>query len=156
MRVFTLGYEGLKLPVFMGLLARHGIETVVDVRALPLSRKVGFSKQALRHELQLCGFGYAHIAALGCPKPIREDYGQHGDWARYTEGFMKHLAGQDAAIAELAALARVTTCALLCYEADPNYCHRSMVAEAVRKRSGAQIEHIVAKNEKDERNLPLF
>ncbi len=49
MSIFTIGYEGLDLAAFTGLLARHGIETVVDVRELPLSRKKGFSKQALRH-----------------------------------------------------------------------------------------------------------
>jgi uncharacterized protein (DUF488 family) len=154
MTVFTLGYEGLKLPAFMAALAHHGIETVVDVRELPLSRKAGFSKQALRHELQLCGYAYVHMAALGCPKPIRESYHQHGDWGLYTEGFMQHLAGQGAAVAELADLARVTTCALLCYEADPNFCHRSIVAEALHQRSGVAVEHIVAK--KDGRNLELF
>jgi len=44
MNLFTIGYEGLNTDDFMALLFEHGIETVVDVRALPLSRKPGFSK----------------------------------------------------------------------------------------------------------------
>ena len=118
MTLFTLGYEGLDLAAFAALLARHGVETVVDVRQLPLSRKPGFSKQALRHELQQAGFGYTHIGALGCPRPVRDAYKHDRDWARYTEGFMRHLGQQQSAIGELAALARTTRCALLCLEAD--------------------------------------
>jgi uncharacterized protein (DUF488 family) len=155
MTVFTIGYEGLSLTAFVALLARHGIETVVDIRELPLSRKPGFSKQALRHELGLAGFKYVHIVALGCPKPVREGYRRDGDWERYTEGFMQHLGEQQAALAELADLAQTSTCALLCYEADFSFCHRSMVAEAVRARYGAEVEHIRA-GDADDRNLPLF
>jgi uncharacterized protein (DUF488 family) len=155
MRIFTIGYEGLDLGSFTAALARHGVETVVDVRELPLSRKPGFSKQALRHELQLAGFGYVHMVALGCPRPVREGYKRHQDWSRYTEGYMAHLDQQGRAIGELADLAQVTSCALLCFEADYNYCHRSMVAEAVRQRGGLEVEHIIASQE-DTRNLSLF
>ena len=155
MTLFTLGYEGLDLAAFTALLARHEVETVVDVRQLPLSRKPGFSKQALRHELQQAGFGYTHIAALGCPRPVRDAYKHDRDWARYTEGFMRHLGQQQSAIGELAALARTTRCALLCFEADFNYCHRSMVAEAVRGLGGMEVSHILA-GEEESRNLALF
>lgn len=155
MRIFTIGYEGLDLPGFTAALARHGVETVVDVRELPLSRKRGFSKQALRHELQLAGFGYVHMVALGCPKPVREGYRQHGDWERYTAGFMEHLGKQQEAATELADLAKVTTCALLCYEADYNFCHRAMVAEAVRQRDEElEVVHIQPREEGS--NLDLF
>ncbi|MDY6984409.1 MAG: DUF488 domain-containing protein [Pseudomonadota bacterium] len=157
MRIFTIGYEGLDLSTFTTLLARHGVETVVDIRELPLSRKKGFSKQALKHELQLAGFGYVHVGALGCPRPVRDGYRQHRDWAIYTEGFMQHLGSQEAALREVAELAKVTTCALLCYEADYNFCHRSMVAEALRQQGqgGLEVEHITAAKDAD-RNLALF
>jgi uncharacterized protein (DUF488 family) len=155
MTVFTIGYEGLDAAAFIALLAGYGIETVVDVRELPLSRKPGFSKQALRHALGLAGLQYVHIGALGCPKPVREGYRRDGDWERYTEGFMQHLGEQQAALAELADLAQTSNCALLCYESDFNFCHRSMVAEAVRARYGAEVEHIRAETA-DARNLPLF
>ncbi|MGV3591769.1 MAG: DUF488 family protein [Gammaproteobacteria bacterium] len=155
MRIFTIGYEGLDLAVFTALLARHGVETVVDVRELPLSRKKGFSKQALKHELQLAGFGYVHIGALGCPRPVRDGYKQHRDWGRYTEGFLRHLGQQQEALHELEELAKVTSCALLCYEADYNFCHRSMVAEALREQGGMEVKHITAAHDAD-RNLPLF
>lgn len=155
MSIFTIGYEGLDLAAFTALLARHGIETVVDVRELPLSRKKGFSKQALRHGLEQAGIGYVHFQTLGCPRPVRDGYRQDKDWARYTDGFMRHLGSQQAAVAEVAELAQGRRCALLCYEADYNFCHRSMVAEAVRRHGGMGVQHITAAAA-DARNLALF
>lgn len=148
MTIFTIGYEGLDIDVFLSLLVEHGVETVVDIRELPLSRKPGFSKKALANALNLSGLEYIHMVDLGCPKPVRDGYRKDGNWKRYTEGFLKYLKTQDAAIAELSELAGSSNCALLCYEADFNFCHRSMVANAVRDSSGAKVEHIKAAHAK--------
>lgn len=142
MTVFTIGYEGLDIDDFMSRLSEYGIETVVDIRELPLSRKPGFSKKALADVLNLSGLEYVHMVELGCPRPVRDSYRADGDWKRYTTGFLKYLNTQKDAIAELAELVQSSTCALLCYEADFNFCHRSMVADAVNKNCGAEIEHI--------------
>jgi uncharacterized protein (DUF488 family) len=142
MTVFTIGYEGLDIAAFMALLGDHGIDMVVDVRELPLSRKPGFSKKALANTLNLSGREYIHMVDLGCPKPVRDRYREDGNWKRYTEGFLMHLKTQDHAIAELSALVALANCALLCFEADSNSCHRSMVASAVRDYCGAHVTHI--------------
>lgn len=142
MAVFTIGYEGLDIDAFMALLAENDIDTVVDVRELPLSRKRGFSKRALATALQQLGYEYRHIAALGCPKPVRNRYREDGDWQRYTEGFLEYLSTQTTAISELSKLVCKSNCALLCYEADYNFCHRSMVANAVHDQCGATVRHI--------------
>jgi len=142
MTVFTIGYEGVEINRFMSLLSEHGIETIVDVRELPLSRKRGFSKRALSLALDDHDIDYVHMVKLGCPRAVRNAYRVDGDWKRYTKCFKRHLNGQMDAIAELAALAEVSTCALLCYEADFNFCHRSMVADAVRKHFRAKVMHI--------------
>ena len=144
MTVFTIGYEGLDIDAFLSLLAEHDIETVVDVRELPLSRKPGFSKKALENLLNISGREYVHMVELGCPKPIRDRYREDGNWSRYTEGFLSYLETQADAIAELSAHAASSNCALLCYEADPHFCHRSMVANAVKDCSGARVTHIRA------------
>ena len=142
MTVFTIGYEGLGIDDFMSLLSKHDIETVVDIRELPLSRKPGFSKTALANVLNVSGLEYVHMVALGCPKPVRDGYRADGNWKRYTTGFLKYLKTQKDAIAELGDLVQSSNCALLCYEADFNFCHRSMVADAVSKQCGADIAHI--------------
>lgn len=145
MRVLsTIGYEGLNIDGFVSLLHTHGIETVVDIRELPLSRKPGFSKKALADALDRSGLGYVHKVSLGCPKAIRNRYREDGDWGGYTTAFLEHLAKQNAAIDELWDLAKSSRCVLLCYEADYRHCHRSMVADALRVRSGTSIEHITA------------
>lgn len=142
MTVFTIGYEGLDIDTFMSLLTEHGIETVVDIRELPLSRKPGFSKKALANALNLSGMEYVHMVNLGCPKPVRDRYREDGNWKRYTEGFLKYLKTQKAAIEELSDLVNSSNCALLCYEADFNLCHRSMVADAVQRHCDAAVQHI--------------
>lgn len=144
MTVFTIGYEGLDIDAFMSLLTEHSIDTIVDVRELPLSRKPGFSKKSLANALNLSGREYAHMVDLGCPKPVRDRYREDRNWKRYTEGFMKYLKTQDDAIAELSTLVASANCALLCYEADSNFCHRSMVANAVKDHCGARVTHIKA------------
>lgn len=146
MTVFTIGYEGMNIREFLLRLSEHRIETVVDVRELPLSRKPGFSKTALGNSLNAAGLDYVHMVELGCPKPVRDCYRADGDWRRYTEGFLKHLKKQEDAIAELSQLAASSNCVLLCYEADFKFCHRSMVADALRKHCGAKIEHIATAN----------
>ena len=144
MTIFTIGYEGLDIDAFMSLLIENDIETVMDIRELPLSRKPGFSKKALSNFLSLSGLEYVHLAALGCPKSVRDRYREDGNWSRYCDGFLTHLKAQQMAIAELSESAQFSNCALLCYEADFNFCHRSMVANAVRDTCGAKIEHIKA------------
>ncbi|WP_269532629.1 DUF488 family protein [Chitinimonas sp. BJYL2] len=144
MTIYTIGYEGLDIDSFVSLLVEHNIETVVDIRELPLSRKPGFSKKALSSILNLSGLEYVHMVDLGCPKLVRDRYRENGNWKHYTEGFLKHLKTQESAIAELSELSESSSCALLCYEADFNLCHRSMVANAVRAYRGADVEHIKA------------
>lgn len=142
MKVFTIGYEGLDIDLFITTLVKNGIGTLVDVRQLPLSRKRGFSKKALAGALAGHELGYLHIPALGCPKPVRDRYRQDGSWQRYTQGFLQHLSSQEGAVAQLAGLVASSNCALLCFEADPNFCHRSMVADAVQAQCGAEVRHL--------------
>jgi uncharacterized protein (DUF488 family) len=85
MTIYTIGYEGISIEKFFTLLREYDIETVVDVRKLPLSRKTGFSKKILAAALNLSGLEYTHLADLGCPKPIRDRYRVDADWRRYKE-----------------------------------------------------------------------
>jgi len=151
MTLYTIGYEGLSIDAFMSLLRENDIETVVDVRELPLSRKPGFSKKTLENLLNLSGREYVHMVDLGCPKPIRDRYRIDADWKRYTVGFLKYLDTQQDVIAELSTLAASSNCALLCYEADYNFCHRSMVANAVKQFARFHVKHIQATNVKTAR-----
>ena len=67
MRIFTIGYEGATVPEFIAALQKAGVERVIDVRALPLSRRPGFSKSSLSAALEETGIEYVHLKALGTP-----------------------------------------------------------------------------------------
>ena len=131
MTIYTIGYEGFTLDAFVSALRKYHIDTVIDIREMPLSRKPGFSKTALANVLNLSGLDYEHMVKLGCPKEIRNRY-----------NFLSYLKTQPQAIAALAAVAQSAECALLCYEKDYNFCHRSLVADAVHAYDGSAIHHI--------------
>lgn len=145
--LFTFGYEGLSIGQFLSRLEEVGVKAVFDVRQLPLSRKRGFSKSALSQELHESGIVYAHLPAFGCPKPIRDRYKIDGNWPQYAKSFNSYLAGQAEPIAELAQLASKTTACLICFEADFNHCHRSLVARAVAHAGGPSAVHLTIKTE---------
>lgn len=142
MTLHTIGYEGIDVERFLGILRTHGIETVIDVRELPLSRKPEFSKAKLANRLRLNGVGYVHMRALGCPRRIRHRYRADGHWGRYEQGFLAHLEMQGDALASLGALALQSQSALLCFEADAQSCHRSIVAASISRLTETSVFHI--------------
>src|SRR5260221_8535246 len=80
MKLYTFGYEGLDLNTFIDRLKEAGVRQVVDVREHPLSRKKGFSKNALSAVLLAHGIEYLSMTALGCPRAIRQRFKLGGDW----------------------------------------------------------------------------
>src|SRR5204862_8110274 len=81
MRIFTIGYEATTMAEFIASLKDAGVERVIDVRALPLSRRPGFSKSPLRAALEEEGMEYVHLKALGTPAEGRSAAraGRHED-----------------------------------------------------------------------------
>ncbi len=145
--IYTIGYEGISLQDFWNLLRSNEIEALADVRALPLSRKRGFSKTPLAAQCQELGIEYLHFRALGCPQAVRDSYKANGSWAEYTQNYLAYIRGDEevveGALRELEQLAQEKRCALLCFEANPLLCHRSYVAQEISARlSKAPIEHL--------------
>jgi uncharacterized protein (DUF488 family) len=140
--LYTIGYEGIDIERFLALLRAHDIQTLVDIRELPLSRKPGFSKKALERRLARADIQYIHVQSLGCPREIRQQYRADGDWTRYEVAFVAHLQTQEAALAAVSASAAEARCALMCFEADASFCHRRMVAAAVAPLCQVPVVHI--------------
>ena len=132
MKVYTIGYEATTMAEFLAALKAAGVERVIDVRALPLSRRPGFSKSSLAASLAEAGIGYVHLKALGTPKRGR-DAAKKGDVATLSAVYADQLELPEAQVqaAQMLELAGEMPSALLCYERDPCHCHRTLLLDAV-------------------------
>jgi uncharacterized protein (DUF488 family) len=141
--LFTIGYEGLVQNQLLELLAANGVHTLLDVRAVPLSRKAGFSKTVLGASLEARGIHYVHDRRLGTPKPGRQAARRgHSDTMHAI--FAEHMQTEPAlaGLSDAVALSRSTPICLLCFEREPHDCHRSIVASMIRAQTGQSIRHL--------------
>ena len=143
MKIFTIGYEGTTVPEFVSVLKGAGVQRVIDVRALPLSRRPGFSKTPLRGALEEAGIEYVHLKALGTPSEGRTAAraGRHSDVERIYAGQLE-LPEAMAQSAQMLELAREKPSALLCMEREPAHCHRTLLLNAVA--ANAEVVHLFA------------
>ncbi len=144
--LLTIGYEGCTIDDVLGELQAAGVKLLVDVRAVPQSRKPGFSKRQLAAGLDASGIAYVHLQGLGTPKPGR-DAVRAGHPERMEPIFREHMRS-DRAQAELAqakVLARERRVCLLCFEQDPMTCHRRFVAEMIADETAQPIVHLHAR-----------
>lgn len=130
--IFTIGYEGATVDGFLATLQQAGVTRLIDVRALPSSRRPGFSKSPLAAALREVGIDYVHLRDLGTPKRGR-DAAKKGDVTTLRAVYDDQLALPEAQVAAqtMLALAEEKPSALLCYERDPCHCHRTLLLEAV-------------------------
>lgn len=128
--IFTIGYEGTDIDRFVKTLVAVGIDAVADVRAVPLSRKKGFSKNVLRERLAEAGIDYLPLQTLGDPKPGREA-AKAGNYEAFRAIYSAHIDQADVRVivAGLAREAEHAKVCLLCFERDPKTCHRMIVGE---------------------------
>jgi uncharacterized protein (DUF488 family) len=142
-KLVTIGYEGTTIDTVLTTLRDAGVGLLIDVRAVPLSRKPGFSKRQLAAALDESGIAYVHLQALGTPKPGR-DAVRAGHPERMEVIFRDHMTS-DRAQAELAQakqLACERPACLLCFERDHNTCHRRLVAEMIVAETRQSVVHL--------------
>ena len=140
--IYTIGYEGTTMAEFLAALQAACVRRVIDVRALPLSRRPGFSKSSLAAHLAEVGIDYRHLKALGTPKRGR-DAAKKGDVATLREVYdhQLELPEAQAQAAMMLALAAELPSALLCYERDASHCHRTLLLQA--EAGGARVVDLV-------------
>ena len=141
LRIFTIGYEGAAMDEFLAALKNAGVERLIDVRALPLSRRPGFSKSPLRSALEEAGIEYVHLKALGTPAEGRSAAraGRHADLKRIYAGQLE-LPEAIVQGARMIELAQEKPSALLCFEREPAHCHRTLLLSAVA--ADAEVTHL--------------
>ena len=132
MRIFTIGYEGVTQAELVATLRQAGVERVIDVRALPNSRRPGFSKTSLKNALAEAGIDYVHLRALGTPAAGREAAraGRRSELERIYAGQLETPEAM-AEGAKMLELAKDKPSALLCYERDPACCHRTLLWQSL-------------------------
>lgn len=147
--VLTIGHSNRDEGEFLDLLAAHGIEGIVDVRAFPGSRRMPhFGQDQLRATLERNGIDYDHVRGLGGrrrsttddPDPRLGDAWRNASfraYARYT-----HTAAYADALAHLEQLAEQRLVAIMCSEAVPWRCHRWLVSDTLVAR-GHVVLHVL-------------
>lgn len=143
--VCTIGHSNRPIVVFVELLRCNEIARVLDVRTVPRSRhNPQFNQDALPASLAAVGISYMHLPGLGGLRHARADSPNTGWHNLSFRGYADYM--QSAGFAEnvetVVNLARTGRCVLMCAEAVPWRCHRSMIGDALLVR-GVRVEDII-------------
>jgi hypothetical protein len=132
-RIYSVGYEGLRVPGLVDALVAAGVSLLVDVRLNPVSRKPGWSKNPLRASLEAASIDYRHEATLGNPPDNRDGFRQgDGQAARRRLGAILVDRSGDA-LQRLVDDARERRIAVLCVERSARHCHRQLVTDMAQQ-----------------------
>ena len=146
--VFTVGHSTRTLPEFIEMLKAYHVALVVDVRSVPRSRhNPQFNKETLPASLKSEGVGYVHMPEIGgLRRPNRDSV--NTAWRNKSfRGYADYMQTKEFTeqLLHLMALARQNCTAMMCAEALPWRCHRSLIADALVVRK-AKVEHIISKS----------
>ena len=141
--IFTLGHSTLPIERFIGVLQAYGIERLVDIRTIPHSRhNPQFNDTALSNSLAVQHYQYVHMRALGGLRRARKDSPNTGWRNQGFRGFADYMQTQEFqdALEALIQMGREKRVAVMCAEAVPWRCHRSLVADALSVRGVPVVE----------------
>lgn len=156
--VFTIGHSTRTIEEFLAILAAHGIERLIDVRSIPKSRRVPqFNSDELAASLREKGIEYVHMKSLGGLRHAKKDSANLGWRNASFRGYADYMATAEfrAGIARLLELAREKRTAIMCAEAVPWRCHRSLIGDALLVR-GVGVEDIMTTNSLRSHTLTPF
>ena len=153
--IFTIGHSTRTLEDLVGLLQVYGVRLVVDVRSIPRSRRnPQFNQVNLSAGLKESGIGYVQLKELGGLRQPKSD-SQNKGWRNESfRGFADYMQTPEfeAGMNELIKLAKDGPVAIMCAEAVPWRCHRSLIADALLVR-GVSVEHIMTLKTRTEHTM---
>ena len=147
--ILTVGHSTRALEVFISLLKENGAEWIVDVRSIPRSRhNPQFNRDTLPDSLSGADIGYSHMAGLGGFRKPRADSPNTGWRNTGFRGYADYMqtAQFQQSLEALLSLTKEKRVALMCAEAVPWRCHRSLIADALVVRA-VRVTHILAPGE---------
>jgi uncharacterized protein (DUF488 family) len=156
--LWTIGHSSLSLDALIERLRAHAILLLVDVRTVPRSRaNPQFNRDTLPDELERVEIGYRHEGRLGgLRKPSKES--TNSGWRHAgLRGYADYMQTPEfeTCIDELLALADSTRAVVMCAEAAPRRCHRSLIADALTAR-GAEVHHILSATQTQPHRMTPF
>lgn len=156
--VFTIGHSTHPIEEFIDILKAHGVQRLVDIRTVPKSRRnPQFHTDALADSLSKAGIHYTHMPGLGgLRKPLKDS--PNGAWRNDSfRGYADYMqtAAFQTALGQLIELAEGEQVAIMCAEAVPWRCHRSLVGDALLAR-GIVVEDIMSKTSRKPHSLTSF
>jgi uncharacterized protein (DUF488 family) len=158
MAVLTIGHSTRPIDEFIRMLQAHDVRRLVDVRTVPGSRRnPQFGADALMSSLEAAGIEYIHMKALGGLRKPSPDSINAGWKNASFRGYADYMQTEefDMALERLIELAREKRTAIMCAEAVPWRCHRSLVADALVARE-IPVEHIMSETRRNPHRLAAF
>ena len=156
--MMTIGHSNRSLDELTAMLKAHGVDLLVDVRTVPKSRyNPQFNSENLPAPLLRVGMEYLHMPGLGGLRHPRKDSintGWRNDSFRGYADYMQ-TTEFEAALAALLRIAKGRHAAVMCAEAVPWRCHRSMIADALTAR-GIPVEHIMSASKREPHRITSF
>jgi uncharacterized protein (DUF488 family) len=156
--LWTIGHSTRSTDELLTLLKAHGLQQLVDVRTVPRSRhNPQFNTEALATSLAEAGLGYRHSALLGGLRKPKKDSINTGWRNASFRGYADYMQSEEfwKALEELMADGMRQTTAVMCVEAVPWRCHRSLIADALLSR-GWEVRHIMSETKADRHQLTSF
>ncbi len=156
--IHTIGHATRELDAFVALLRAHGIRHLVDVRTIPRSRRnPQFNRESLPAGLAARGLRYTHRAGLGGRRHAKRDSINTGWRNESFRAYADHMQTDEfrQALDALVDLARQEPVAIMCAEAVPWRCHRSLVSDALTAR-GVPVFHILSPHRAQAHTMTSF
>lgn len=141
--LFTIGYEGRDIDLFLDVLIQNAIDILVDVRKNPFSMKFNFTKNSLKNYLEKSEIQYIHIPELGIEGEKRKDLLTLKDYEKLFEDYEKTTIKENPKLLDkIVELSRSHRVALMCFEADINMCHRGVIARNISQKENMEVLNI--------------
>ena len=156
--IATVGHSTHPIEEFIGILQAHGIHQLVDVRTMPRSRRVPqFNKENLADSLQAAGMLYHHLPGLGGLRHAKRDSTNKGWRNASFRGYADYMQTPEFRenVEKLVELAAHSPTAIMCAEAVPWRCHRSLIADALLARGIVTTEILSAKQSRPHTLTPF-
>ncbi len=156
--ILTVGHSTRTIEEFIRLLQAHGVTQLVDVRTIPRSRhNPQFNADSLPKSLKKAGIRYVHLGGLGGLRHARRDSLNTGWRNSSFRGFADYMQTSEfeEALEKLLKISGKDPVALMCAEAVPWRCHRSLIADALLVR-GIPVEHILSATNRKAHTLTTF